>query len=327
MVKALGLFSGGLDSILAVKVMQEQGIEVTAVTFVTPFFDSKDAEAAAEKLKIPIIVKDITGEHLKMLLKPKYGYGSAMNPCIDCHALMLKTAGRIMEEEGFDFIFTGEVLGERPMSQNRQSLHTVARESGYPSYVVRPLSAKFLPETKPESEGKIIRAKLPGLSGRQRKKQLEMAKYYGIKDFPAPASGCRLTEPGFSARLKDLIRREPEPSVEDIRLLRFGRHVALDGKQKIIIGRNAEDNKALASFTNRKFVIYAPRGVKGPYCLIPKKIDKELFLKAAKICASYCSGREGEKIVFTEKGALSGAEMSAIYSKSNRPDEFVGSGG
>ena len=324
MVKALGLLSGGLDSILAVKVLQEQGIGVTAITFVTPFFSSKQAEKAAGTLKIPIIVKNITEEHLEMLLKPKHGYGSAMNPCIDCHALMLKIAGRVMEEKGFDFIFTGEVLGERPMSQNKQSLHIVAKESGYAGYILRPLSAKLLPETKPEVERKVIREKLMDLSGRQRKRQFEMAKNYDIKDFPTPASGCRLTDPGFSGRLKDLIKRKGKPAIGDIELLKAGRHIALDGKHKLIVGRNEEDNTALASAANEKFILFAPCGVRGPYCLVPRELGEGLLEKAAKISASYCSGSEGERVVFREKGADSGVEISAVYSKSNRPKEFVG---
>jgi len=309
---------------LAVKLLQEQGVEVTGITFVTPFFSAKNAKAAAEALKIPLTVKNITNEHLEMLLKPKHGYGSGMNPCIDCHSLMLKIAGKVMEEKSFNFIFTGEVLGERPMSQNKQSLHIVAKESGYAGYVLRPLSAKFLPETKPEKEGKVKREKLLDLSGRQRKRQLEMAKDYNIKDFPTPASGCRLTDPGFAGRLKDLIKREGKPDVEDIELLKSGRHIALDEKHKIIVGRNKEDNTVLAAAKNGKFVLFAPRGIPGPYCMLPKELGGELLDNAAKICASYCSGREGEKIVFREKGAKVGKEISAVYSKLNRPKEFVG---
>ncbi|MGB2706263.1 MAG: tRNA 4-thiouridine(8) synthase ThiI [Candidatus Omnitrophota bacterium] len=324
MTKALGLLSGGLDSMLAVKILQEQGIDVTAISFATPFFGSKNAEKAARDLKIPIIIKDITGKHLEMLLKPKHGYGSGMNPCIDCHALMLEIAGRIMEEKGFDFIFTGEVLGERPMSQNKQSLHIVAKESGYADYVLRPLSAKLLPETKPEKEGKVDREKLLDFSGRQRKRQFEMAKSYNIKDFPTPASGCCLTDPGFAGRLKDLIRREGKPDIADIRLLKTGRHIALDERHKIIIGRNKEDNATLAAIKNGKFALFAPRGVPGPYCMVPQELAGELLDKAAKICASYCSGREGERVIFREKGAKPGREINAIYSKSNRPKEFVG---
>jgi len=326
MTKALGLLSGGLDSTLAVKVLQEQGIEVTAITFVTPFFGSKKAERSAGMLKIPIIVKNITEEHLEMLLKPKHGYGSTMNPCIDCHALMLKTAGRIMEERGFDFIFTGEVLGERPMSQNKQSLHIVAKESGYAGYILRPLSAKLLPETKPEIEGKVSREKLIDLSGRQRKRQFEMAEKYKIKDFPTPASGCRLTDPGFSGRLRDLIKREGKPAIADIELLKTGRHIALDEKHKLIVGRNEEDNAALATAASGKFILFAPHGVRGPYCLAPRELDEGLLDMAAKIGASYCSGTEGERVVFREMSADSPVEISAVYSRSNRPKEFVGCG-
>jgi len=326
MVKALGLLSGGLDSTLAARVLQEQGIAVTGISFVTPFFNSKKAEKAAGTLGIPIIIKNITEDHLEMLLKPKHGYGSAMNPCIDCHALMLKVAGKVMEEKGFDLIFTGEVLGERPMSQNRQSLHIVAKESGHADRVLRPLSAKLLPETKPEIEGKVIREKLMDLSGRQRKRQFEMAKNYGITDFPTPAGGCCLTEPGFSLRLKDLIRREGKPALADIELLKTGRHIALDEKHKLIVGRNEKDNMALEAATNENFILFAPLDVQGPHCLVPRGLDEGLLPKAAEISASYCSDSEGKRIVFRGTGADGGREISAVNLRSNRPKEFVGCG-
>ena len=159
-VKGLGLFSGGLDSILAAKVLMEQGIEVTGITFQTPFFGPQQAAEAAREIGIPLIVKDFTNRHLEMLKDPPSGYGANMNPCIDCHALMLNEAGKIMELEGYDFIFTGEVLNERPMSQNRNSLTRVAKRSGYKPYVLRPLSAKLLEETAPEREGLVDRGKV-----------------------------------------------------------------------------------------------------------------------------------------------------------------------
>ena len=324
MTKALACFSGGLDSILAVKVLQEQEIDVTAATFATPFFGPENAEKAIATLGIPLIVRDITGEHLEMLLKPKHGYGAGMNPCIDCHALMLKIAGGIMKKERFDFIFTGEVLDERPMSQNKTSLHIVAKESGYADYILRPLSAKLLPETKPEIEGKVDRSKLLDISGRQRKRQFDMAKEYGIKDVPTPASGCLLTDPCFSGRLKDLLSKDEKPSVEDIELLKIGRHIRIDGNNKIVVGRNKDDNNCLKLLNNTRYALFAPMGVRGPYCMVPEGAGDELLEEAAKICTSYCSAREGEKVFFRETGANSGRRMSAVHSKSNRPKEFIG---
>ncbi|MBU2053859.1 MAG: tRNA 4-thiouridine(8) synthase ThiI, partial [Proteobacteria bacterium] len=215
-VKGIALFSGGLDSTLAVKVISDQGIEVRGITFETPFFGAAKARAAAAGIGLPLQVLDITEEHLKMLRAPRYGYGKNMNPCIDCHTLMLKIAGRKMEEEGADFVFTGEVLGERPMSQGKQSLQVVAKNAGYPDRILRPLSAKLLPETEPEREGKVDRSRLCDLQGRGRKRQMEMAAHYRIASYPAPAGGCLLTDPIFSRRLRDLFAHHPDCRVRDI---------------------------------------------------------------------------------------------------------------
>jgi len=325
-VKALGLLSGGLDSTLAVKVLEEQGISVTGISFVTPFFGAGNAKKAANALGIPLLIENITEEHLKMLLNPKHGYGSAMNPCIDCHMLMLKIAGKIMQEKGFDFLFTGEVLGERPMSQNKQSLGVVAKGSGYGEYILRPLSAKLLPETRPEIEGKVDRSKLLDLSGRQRKRQFELAEKYGICDFPTPASGCLLTDPGFAGRLKDLLKKSPEPSVRDLELLKIGRHIRLDENNKMIVGRDEADNRKLSVIDKKGFVMLAPKGVRGPYCLVPEGVIGELLDKAVKICASYCSTEEGAEVAFFAKNHPERQGLKAVHSKANRPEGFIGGG-
>ena len=323
MTKALGLLSGGLDSILAVKVLQEQGIDVTGISFVTPFFGAENVKKAARELRIPLIIKDITEAHLAMLLKPKHGYGRGVNPCIDCHTLMLKVAGKVMEEKGFDFIFTGEVAGERPMSQNKQSLYVVAKESGYADFILRPLSAKLLPETKPEKEGRVDRTGLLGLSGRQRKPQLEMAKKYGMNDTPTPAGGCLLTDPGFSRRLKNLLETKDKPIREDIELLKVGRHIRLDKNNKVVVGRNKDDNAKLRNIKNKDYMMLVPLGTRGPYCMIPKKIDKELMEKAIETCASYCSANEGDEILFRPSDEKE-KRFKTVFSRSNRPKEFIG---
>ena len=323
-VKALGLLSGGLDSMLAIRVLLDQGIKVTAISFVTPFFSDKKAKKAAKALKVPLIVKNITKEHLKMLLNPKHGYGSQMNPCIDCHALMFKMAGDIMKKKKYDFLFSGEVLGERPMSQNKRSLQVVAEESGYADYIVRPLSAKLLPETKCEKEGKVDRTKLLDISGRQRKIQFELAKKYGIQEYPTPASGCLLTDPAFSARLKDLIERSKEISHEDIELLKTGRHVRLDSDNKMIIGRNQNDNEILKAVKIDKYFYIEPSEISGPSCLIPKKLKKDIFDKAIITCASYCDAGEGDKVIFSGKKDKKNKSFEVFHSKDNRPKEFIG---
>ncbi|MGB6371043.1 MAG: tRNA 4-thiouridine(8) synthase ThiI, partial [Atribacterota bacterium] len=207
-IKAVALFSGGLDSILAVKLIQEQGIEVRGVNFKTPFFVLDKTFAAIKNLDINLEIIDITEELLKILKKPKYGFGKNMNPCIDCHALMFKKAGEYMNKIGASFILSGEVLGERPMSQNRNSLSIIERESGFEGKILRPLSALLLMETIPEKGGLVDRNKLLDISGRSRKRQMKLADEMGIKDYPSPAGGCKLTEPAFSKRLRDLFTQE-----------------------------------------------------------------------------------------------------------------------
>ena len=220
---ALGLLSGGLDSMLAVRLLQEQPqLRVEGVTFVTPFFGPEKARAAAAQLGITLHEIDITETHFAMLKNPKHGYGKNMNPCIDCHALMFREATKLLASLDLPgFVFSGEVLGQRPMSQNRRSLGIVARESGTPDVIVRPLSAKLLPPTQPELEGMVDRDMLMELEGRTRKPQMAQAKKWGITDFPNPGGGCLLTDPPFSRRLKDLFDHQDPDTITrtDLELL------------------------------------------------------------------------------------------------------------
>ncbi|MBM4270727.1 MAG: DUF814 domain-containing protein [Deltaproteobacteria bacterium] len=295
-VKGIALFSGGLDSILAVKVIQQQGIDVMGVTYETPFFSSRNAKIAAEKISLPLSTMDITGVYLEMLKAPRYGYGKNMNPCIDCHTMMLTFTGKIMEESGADFIFTGEVLGQRPMSQNRQSLHIVAKNSGYHEYILRPLSARLLPETKPEIEGKVDRQQLLALRGKGRKGQIELARYYGISSYTAPAGGCLLTDPGFSKRLRDLFTHAKNFSIRDIELLKYGRHFRIDENTKIIVGRNSTDNRALMNLAHDKdSVIHIPQ-IPGPITLIPNSCDDSTLDYGASLCALYSDAPKDREV-------------------------------
>jgi len=197
----LGLCSGGLDSRLAALVLRNQGIEVEWITFSTPFFSAAKAQQASQLLNIPLRVKNITQTYLKMLNNPHCGFGKQMNPCLDCHALMFREAGAIMKAEKFDFLFSGEVLGQRPMSQTKPSLRYVEKNSGFEGYILRPLCAKRLTETIPEREGIVDRELLLDISGRSRKRQIKLAAEFGLKDYPAPAGGCLLTDKNFSIRL------------------------------------------------------------------------------------------------------------------------------
>lgn len=195
-VKALGLCSGGLDSMLAGLVLREQGIQVHWVSFETPFFSAAKARRASEMTGIPLTVQPIYPIYMQMLLDPPAGYGRYMNPCMDCHSLMFRLAGEMMRERGFDFLFSGEVLGQRPMSQKKPSLRYVEKHSGFDGLILRPLSAKLLPETIPEKEGLVDRDRLLDITGRSRKRQIDLAQQFGITNYPAPAGGCLLTDIG-----------------------------------------------------------------------------------------------------------------------------------
>lgn len=295
MIKAIGIFSGGLDSILAVETLRRQGIEVLTVTFETPFFKSKRAVESARYIQVPNRVVDITAEHLEIVKNPKFGRGRCMNPCIDCHALMFKKAGEIMESENYDFVFSGEVLGQRPFSQNRQALDQVARASGYPERILRPLSAQLLPPSGPELRGLVDRSRLLAFKGRSRKAQMELAKKWGIDNYPSPAGGCLLTDPGFSRRLKDLFDNEATWDVRDLHLLSVGRHLRVKPSKKIIVGRNKEENEKILSMAGEDDLLLSAAKYPGPVVIIPHGGPKEVVEIAASICLRYSDAPEGAK--------------------------------
>ncbi len=245
-MKAISLFSGGLDSQLAIRMIARQGIEVIGVCFQTPFFgNSPGIIDSADRLGIRLDVLDISQEYIKdILLNPRYGYGKNFNPCIDCHGFMLHKAGDHMKEVGASFLVTGEVLGQRPMSQNKSSLALVEKLSGYPGLIVRPLSGKLLSATIPEQEGWIDREQLLDISGRGRTRQIALAEELGIVDYPSPAGGCLLTEPGFARRLKSLLQYRQIPNWSDTELLKVGRHFYLEGAL-LVVGRNHSENERL----------------------------------------------------------------------------------
>jgi tRNA U34 2-thiouridine synthase MnmA/TrmU len=269
-VKALVLLSGGLDSILVVKLLLEQGIEVTAVNFRTNFCGPSKARPAAELLGVPLREENIREEFLEVLKKPKYGYGAGMNPCIDCHALMLKKAGEIKRKEKFDFVATGEVLGERPMSQHKKALKIVEKEAGLEGYLLRPLSAKLLEPTIIEKKGIVDREKMLAISGRNRKPQMELAKKFSIREYPSPAGGCALTQEGFVKRLKELMRHQPDFNSDDVDLIKFGRHYFI-GESQIILGRNEQENQILESAARKNDILVEPENFIGPSALLRAK--------------------------------------------------------
>ena len=285
-VKAIALFSGGLDSILAALLVQKQNIDVTGLAFTTPFFGASKARAASDQISLPLIVEDITAEHLQMLKAPRYGYGKNMNPCIDCHTLMLTIAGRKMKETGADFLVTGEVLGQRPMSQTKQSLYVVAKNSGYADYILRPLSARLLDPTMPEREGKIDRAQLMAISGRGRKEQMRLAETFGVTHYPPPAGGCLLTDPIFSQRLRDLMDHQEDRNIRDYELLKYGRHFRYRDTCKIIVGRTHSDNEYLRKLSTEDDLVCHMADFPGPLVLAPCG-SESLITAAASLCVRY----------------------------------------
>ncbi|SLM27950.1 putative tRNA, (5-methylaminomethyl-2-thiouridylate)-methyltransferase [Desulfamplus magnetovallimortis] len=293
--KALGLCSGGLDSILSALILRKQGIDVTWITFKTPFFGPEAALKASKTTGIPLRIEEITDSYMEMLKSPPAGYGKNMNPCMDCHSLMFALAGDIMESDGYDFIFSGEVVGQRPMSQNKNSMNYVEKHSGYKGKILRPLSARILPETVMEQQGLVDRDALFGISGRSRKVQIEMAKGFGVTDYPAPAGGCLLTDKGFSRRLKDLMQHHQGDvySRRDLYLLKYGRHIRLDDNTKIVVGKSRVDNNMIESmYKPGKDIYIRHASIAGPFVLVPGGAlkDGEKMSMAIELAASICSG-------------------------------------
>lgn len=296
MSKALGLLSGGLDSSLAALCLKRQGIEVTAIAFVTPFFGSSKAERMARQLEIPLLVEDISKIHLDMVKNPHYGYGKNMNPCIDCHAMMFRLAGEIMVERGFDFLFSGEVLGQRPMSQNADALRKVANYSGHPDRILRPMSARILPITPMEEQGLVDRSRLLDIQGRSRKPQEALAKEWGLTDFPSSGGGCLLTEIHFSDRLRDLFNHQPDCTVEDVELLKIGRQFRLSEHAKLTLGRHEKDNESIRNAAQDTYIVLRALGVSGPLGLVSGQPAEADLRVAGAILASYGKGKDQAEV-------------------------------
>ncbi|WP_305043105.1 thiamine biosynthesis protein [Geoalkalibacter sp.] len=296
MSKALGLLSGGLDSSLAAMALKRQGVAVTCIAFVTPFFGAGRAEKAARAMDIPLIVHNIGEMHLEMVKNPRYGYGKNLNPCVDCHAMMFRLAGAVMEEQGFDFLFSGEVLGQRPMSQNLTAIKTVGKYSGYPERILRPLCAKLLPVTPMEEQGLVDRAQLLDIQGRSRRRQQELAAAWGLVDYPASGGGCLLTEKSFTGRLRDLFEHQPTCTPADVELLKVGRQFRLSPQAKLTLGRNEEDNAAIRALRRPDSLLVRARGVTGPLGLVSGTPDAGDLTTAAALVASYGKGKDLELI-------------------------------
>ena len=284
-VKALSLFSGGLDSILATRLVMAQGIDVLAVQFVTPFFNYdvlSDVEAhktlMLEKYGISVRVEDISEGYLKLLHNPDHGFGKNFNPCIDCKIMMFRRAKELLKECGASFLISGEVIGQRPMSQRRDTMNVIERDSETRSLLLRPLCAQLMKETEPELQGLVDRSKLMKMSGRGRSAQIALAKEYGISDYPTPAGGCVLADPILSRRIKQLyadqsILQAAQVSVLDVRALLVGRQLLLPGGGWLILGRDEQDNERIEALASPEDAILRMEDWPGPTALL-KKIDQ-----------------------------------------------------
>ncbi len=297
---------------LAAQLIRSQGIDVRALFFETPFFSSHKARQSARHMDLPINVVDITKRHLEIIKNPRHGYGGNMNPCIDCHILLFQIAGEMLGTEGASFVLTGEVLGQRPMSQNKQSLTLIAIESGIQDLLLRPLSAKKLPPTTPEEKGWVNRDKLMDFQGRSRKPQMELARLLHIREYPSPGGGCLLTDKAFSRRLRDLLDSKNSPGLQEIELLKYGRHFRICSHAKAVVGRNKKENQAILALAEDKDLVITSDAVPGPITLVLGDCSKSSLEIAATITAAYSDtedseatpvrivGKSGEQILMTK---------------------------
>ncbi|HSA76839.1 MAG TPA: tRNA (5-methylaminomethyl-2-thiouridylate)-methyltransferase [Nitrosarchaeum sp.] len=304
--KVVALLSGGLDSQLAVRMMQEQGFEVSAVAIKTPFCDFDcgrgcgfEIRERADDLNVNLKTVYLGDEYIEMLKHPKHGIGAGFNPCVDCRTMMFDAAKKHMEEIGAEFIISGEVLGQRPMSQHAPSLRTIEKDSGLIGKIVRPLSAGLLPETDPEKNGLIKRENLGMIKGRTRRAQLEMAKKYGIENPPNAGGGCLLTDPTFGLRAKDLFSHTETPTINDIDLLKVGRHFRFDEQTKFVVGRNKDENEMIKAIALPDDILLQARDYMGPVSILRGK-NADMHVKfASSITLRYSDAPKGMQSAIT----------------------------
>jgi tRNA-specific 2-thiouridylase len=327
--EAVGLFSGGLDSALALRVIQERGVRVIAFNLRTPFAGGgKEGGAAvdalARELGVELVVEDAGPDYVEIIKNPRHGRGAALNPCVDCHIYMVRRARELMLARGASFCFTGEVLGQRPMSQRRGQLDIVAREAGLEGKLLRPLSAKLLPPTEAERDGLVDRERLLGLSGRSRKTQIAFAKEYGITGYASPAGGCLLTDRNFGARLADAFAHG-EDSPGDFELLKIGRHFRLPSGAKAIVGRNEGENGAILEYLSGNAVALEIVGAASPVTLL-RGGGEEDWPAAAALTLLYSDARartEAEARVWSaagELGTMTARAENGARAREWRPD-------
>lgn len=325
--RALGLLSGGLDSALAARLLIDQGVEVIGLHLESPTACRGDVRELARHLGIRLIIQAKGEAYLRMLRNPRWGYGRNMNPCLDCRHFMFRLAEPMLEECGASFLFTGEVVGQRPMSQLRDRMLLVEREAGLEGRVLRPLSARLLPETEAEREGWVDRSRLLAISGRARHEQLALADRLGLEHYQSPGGGCLLTDPIFSRKLRDLFAHDPQDQVTlvDVELLGLGRHVR-NGRHVIVVGRDQEENERLRAFEGPGRRLLEPHGFNGPSALVcgPENLDG--IERAIELVARYTRAASPDHVVrWRSDGAirtrrLGEAAMSAATGPDSRFD-------
>ena len=295
------MVSGGLDSILAARVMRDQGVEVEAVHFVTSFGGSKSAlhqsklEKVAGQIGIKLTVKNISKEFLEIVRAPRHGYGSGVNPCIDCKIFMLRKAKEHMKKTGASFVVTGEVVGQRPMSQMKDTLAVIEKEADLQGLLLRPLCAKLLKPTIPEESGIVDREKLYAISGRGRKPQIDLAQQFGISDYQQPAGGCLLTDPQFSLRVQDLMKHD-SLTLDNIFLLKVGRHFRISKECKLVVGRDEKENGEIFKLSAQRDLLMDAKGLPGPLGLLRGKPTADELGLALRIVARYVDKKEGDAV-------------------------------
>ena len=325
--KVVALLSGGLDSQLAIKMMQEQGFDVSAVAIKTPFCDFDcgrgcgfEIRERADDLNVNLKTVYLGDEYIEMLKHPKHGIGAGFNPCVDCRTMMFDAAKKHMEEIGAEFIISGEVLGQRPMSQHAPALRTIENESDLVGKIVRPLSAALLPETDPEKDGLIKRENLGMIRGRTRRGQLDMAKKYGIENPPNAGGGCLLTEPHFGIKAKDLFSHTKNPTINDIDLLKIGRHFRLDEETKFIVGRNKDENEMIKAISLPGDILLEAKDFVGPVSILRGSNAKQHLKFASSITLRYSDAPNNEQaIVSIRDNDL----VEEIASKSAEEDSYI----
>jgi len=315
-IRALALLSGGLDSALAARMMLDQGLEVVGLHLESPTACRSDVREVARELGIGLEVRAKGEEYLRLLRHPHFGYGKHMNPCVDCRVFMFGIARGVMDEVGARFIVTGEVAGQRPMSQGRNTLGLIDREAGLEGWILRPLSALLLPETEAEKRGWVDRSRLLRITGRGRLEQLAMADRYGLSHHQSPGGGCLLTDATFSLKLRDLFAHVDEDSttLDDVALLRVGRHFRIRPDLKVVLGRNQEENRRLTQYFGSSRWLVEPVGFNGPAALVCGPRDEEALVVAARLIAEYARDLKPEHRVRWRDGGLSGERGVSIAS-------------